>query len=188
MPSQPDNHIEEDIPVYLTGGLTPDQRRAFESHIAACPQCAAALEEAKTLETQMTAMFAGARPTEGFEDRIIQKFRKRGTRAGRPLIHPMVRKVASAVAAAVVLGGAGVVVTNGLNGAGPLARTVAWLDDSKRGELASDVTQAGRYVDTYRHDFGPNPVPYNDVLRYPTDWPDIKKGNDSSIVAGGRAQ
>src|SRR5947209_18754879 len=103
MPSQPDNHVEEDIPVYLADGLSPDERRAFESHVAACPQCAAALDQAKTLETRMTALFAPARPTQGFEDRIIQKFRTAGTRAGRPLVHPMVRKVAGGVAAPVAL-------------------------------------------------------------------------------------
>ena len=136
MTPQPDNHVEEDIPVYLTGGMSPDQRHAFESHIAACPQCAAALEEAKNLEDRMTAIFAGAQPSGGFEDRIIQKFRTSGSRAGRPLIHPMVRKVAGAVAAAVVLGGTGVVVTNALNGNGQGLR------------LSFDLKQIAR---SYRH-------------------------------------
>src|SRR5215831_9633731 len=131
MSQQPDNHVEEDIGVYLAGGMSPDQRRAFEGHVHGCPQCAAALEEAKNLEDRMTVMFAGARPGQGFEDRIIQKFRKRGTRSGPPVIHPMVRRVAVGVAAAIVLGGMGVAVNNSLNSSRSMG--IALLGESDRG-------------------------------------------------------
>jgi glycine cleavage system regulatory protein len=130
MTDQPESHVDEDIQVYLTGGLSPEQRRAFEAHVATCPTCAAALADARELETAMTAMFAGTRPGEGFEDRIIQKFRKTGSRAGRPLVHPAVRRVAVGVAAAIALAGTGVTISH-------------WLNASPRPITASNLHQLG---------------------------------------------
>src|SRR4051812_15669244 len=60
------------------------------------------------IDNLLTTLFEGARPDGTLEDRLVAAFR-----ATRPtlVIHPMVRKAAVGVAAAILLGGAGFTVT-----------------------------------------------------------------------------
>ncbi len=49
---------------YLDGALRPDERLQVESHVAGCPACAAALQEARQLKSQATKILTRARPVE----------------------------------------------------------------------------------------------------------------------------
>jgi autotransporter-associated beta strand protein len=99
-----ENHIVDDIPVYLTDGLFPVDREAFEAHVAQCSACAAALEDARAIDESLREMFASANPGLDFENRVITRFRQKTTRR---TVHPMVRRVAIGVAATLLMGSAG---------------------------------------------------------------------------------
>src|SRR3954471_16593922 len=93
---------------YLAHGLTDAERAAVDAHAASCPACAAAFEQAEAADRELDALFAADRPGRDFEDRLIAGVRK--SRA--PLaVHPIVRRAAVGVAAAILLGTAGFVVT-----------------------------------------------------------------------------
>jgi ACT domain-containing protein len=103
--TSPHSHVVDDIPVYLTGGLSAADREAFESHVAGCESCSAALADARAMDDSLQQMFAMAKPGEGFEDRMIARFRQQTTRR---TLHPFVRRAAIGVAAAILMGSAGV--------------------------------------------------------------------------------
>ncbi|HEV8377882.1 MAG TPA: DUF4349 domain-containing protein, partial [Tepidisphaeraceae bacterium] len=110
----------ERIAAYLSGGLEGAERSAFEQHRDACASCAAELERAQEADRMLAGIFADARPGGGFEDRIVKELRT----SHRPmsLPHPKVLKVASGVAAAIILGAVGfvgnhLIQTNQLPGA-----------------------------------------------------------------------
>jgi len=130
-------HVVEQIEAYLSDGLSPDERAAFEAHVAGCDECGNALAEAQEADAALRAMFRDARPAEAFEDRIIRNLRI--TRAPRrTLLHPMVRRTATAVAAAVLLTGAGVVVTASSEG----DRSLGWFS-AARHTVTSNLKQIG---------------------------------------------
>ena len=111
------SHIFDEIETYLAGGLPAPERLAFESHVASCPPCAAALDAARENDAQLRELFRGAHPAPGFEDKMIQKLRI----APRPklrLLNPMAIRSAAAIAAAVMLAGTGVAVSKVLDGGG----------------------------------------------------------------------
>src|SRR6476661_7928154 len=89
---------------YLAGGLADEERAAMASHAAGCPACAAWLEQAQAADRELQATFAADVPDERFEDRLVAAFRDAGPRM---VIHPMVRRAAVGVAAAILLGGVG---------------------------------------------------------------------------------
>src|SRR5262245_14394314 len=68
--------ILDNLPTYTAGGLDPDERGRFENHLAACPNCARALEQSQKLDQKLETLFAGIRPQPGLEDRVIQSLRK----------------------------------------------------------------------------------------------------------------
>ena len=115
MAQENSSHVVDQIEAYLAGGLPPDERGAFEAHLSDCTLCADALSDARTADEQLRVLFAGARPDGALEDRVIQRFRLR-RHLRRPLLHPMMIRSAAAVAAAVLLAGSGLAVTNMMNG------------------------------------------------------------------------
>jgi glycine cleavage system regulatory protein len=94
---------------YLAGGLTDAERAAVAAHAAACPACAAAMEQAEAADRELDELFAAARPGDGLEDRVIGRLR--AVRRPPMVLHPMVRRAAVGVAAAILLGGVGFAVT-----------------------------------------------------------------------------
>lgn len=125
----------EQIPAYLAGGLTAPERAALETHIAACPSCAAALHDAARADQFVKDLFSTAQPMAGFEDRVIQSLRQ--ARSRRILhLHPAVLRTASGIAAALVLGSVGYVAnnliqSNKLPGIAPFAMNVESSQRSK---------------------------------------------------------
>jgi hypothetical protein len=102
----PDLHttFDDNLALYLAGGLPAEETAQFESHAATCPDCAAKLADARKSDEAMRSLFAPLAPGQDFEDRLIAGLRK------PPVIrrlHPMVRLAASGVAAAIVLGAVG---------------------------------------------------------------------------------
>jgi len=111
------NHVFDQIEAYLADGLSPGERLAFESHAADCPTCARALAEARQADATLREVFAEARPAVDLEDRVIRGLRLR-RQAWGAAIHPMALRSAAAVAAAVLLTGTGLVVTNAMQRGG----------------------------------------------------------------------
>src|SRR6184192_4433655 len=115
----------ERIAAYLSGGLEGAERSRFEDHRDTCASCAAELQHAQDADAMLASLFANSRPEGGFEDRIVRELRA----IHRPmsLPHPMVLKVASGVAAAILLGAVGfagnyLIENNKLPGAAKVAR------------------------------------------------------------------
>ena len=110
----------QQIEVYLAGGLSDDDRAAMDAHAADCPACAAALAAARETDRAMQRFFAAARPDAGFEDRVIGRLRgeprRRKLPRALPSVHPLVRRAATGVAAAVLLGGVGYAAHRALDG------------------------------------------------------------------------
>jgi hypothetical protein len=156
-------HIFDEIETYLAGGLSALQRLAFESHIASCPACAAALNAAREDDAELRELFRGAHPAPGFEDKMIQKLRI----APRPklrLLNPMAIRSAAAIAAAVMLAGTGVAVSKVLDGGGS---NVALLTDAETNRSVQQGVSEDRWGEetlgrTHASDrlkfFGRNPV------------------------------
>jgi hypothetical protein len=94
---------------YLAGGLAGDERAAMDAHGAECPACAASLEQAQAADRELQDAFAADVPDERLEDRVIAAIRQ--SRGPRPIAHPLVRRAAVGVAAAILLGGVGFAVT-----------------------------------------------------------------------------
>ena len=114
MASNETAHVLELIEAYLAGGLGADGRAAFELHVQSCAACAAELAKARAADAELRSLFNAARPAAGFEDRIVQKLRS-APALRRPILHPMVRRVATGIAAAILVAGAGVVVSKSLD-------------------------------------------------------------------------
>jgi len=100
------NQWLERIAAHVAGGLEESERAELEAHVAVCAACAAGLAEAREQDRRLNELFAEVRPREGLEDRIVRGLRGRWWRR-LTLVHPMVRRVAAGVAAAVVLGAVG---------------------------------------------------------------------------------
>src|SRR6202034_543303 len=113
MNSQTSQHgwFTEQIAIYLTDGLSADERANFEAHAAECADCAAKLAWAKGEDESLRGLFAEIEPAPGFEDRVIQRLRTSGPRTfalSRPIrLHPAILRAAGAAAAIVVIGGLG---------------------------------------------------------------------------------
>jgi uncharacterized membrane protein len=68
------DHIwsQENIAAFVAGGLTPAEVVRLESHLADCPACTRAVEEARQLERRLAPLRFGADPGPALEDRIIR--------------------------------------------------------------------------------------------------------------------
>src|SRR5579885_2238673 len=69
--------ILENLATYLAGGLEPAERERLEQHTANCASCAAALDDARALDTAVSGLFIDTRPNAALEDRMIQTLRTR---------------------------------------------------------------------------------------------------------------
>src|SRR5258706_14050506 len=83
----------------------------------------------------LAGIFANAQPSGGFEDRIVKELRT--THRSMSLPHPMLLKVASGVAAAILLGAVGfigsyLIENNKLPGAAEVGRGQAVADVDRR--------------------------------------------------------
>lgn len=108
--------FDEQTAAYLAGGLAGEERRRFEAHAETCGDCGRKLAEASAADERLRRMFDEVQPSAGFEDAIIHRIRAGAAPAKswrlRPQLHPAVRRAATGVAAAILLGGFGYVGTS----------------------------------------------------------------------------
>lgn len=110
------SRFRDHLDAYLAGGLNDAEREAFEAHAAECPACGGALSEAAASDHSLRELFAHARPPADLEDRLVGALRS--ARPQMPMLHPMVRRAAIGVAAALLLGGFGYVASEAIDGGG----------------------------------------------------------------------
>lgn len=94
----------ENLSAYLAGGLAANERQRVENHVAACTECAQALQESRELEQMMDSLFTNARPDADLEARALAKLRQARMRRASIL------RFVAAAAAVLVLGLAGAAV------------------------------------------------------------------------------
>ena len=105
--------VLENLAVYVTGGLEPAERERLEQHTASCEPCAAALADARALDTSLAGLFAEARPNAALEDRLVQTLRTRAISGGLQM--PVPRWLAVAAAALLLTGATGIVASQVLD-------------------------------------------------------------------------
>lgn len=105
----------EMMPAYVMDGLDPADRASLESHLALCAACRQTLADITAADQSLAKLFQGVAPDVGFEDRVIGTLRT-GGRSPRLVIHPMVYRIGSGIAAALVLAGVGAAASGILDG------------------------------------------------------------------------
>ena len=110
------SEFREHLDAYLAGGLSPAEREAFDAHAARCDDCAGLLADAARRDEALRGLFADARPPADLEERLVDGLWGRTLRM--PILHPAVRRAATAVAAVLVLGGFGYVASNVIHDGG----------------------------------------------------------------------
>ena len=110
------NWAQERIATAAVGGLPADEAARLDAHAAACPDCAAALADARALDRGLDALFAPVRPGPAVDVRVVRKLRQEWTR--RTVLAGWHKKLAAGVAASVGLGltGAGASLLAGGDG------------------------------------------------------------------------
>lgn len=105
--------IHEHIAVYLTGGLSADERTAFDGHVNNCPECFDSLTEARESDRTMQRLLGPLTPPPpssanagDFETRLIQHLREKTMK--RSLIHPFARRIGIGAAACLAFAATGV--------------------------------------------------------------------------------
>src|SRR4051794_41031536 len=93
---------QENIAAFVAGGLDAAEGERLERHAAECAECAALLDEARTLDRGLGALFAAGRPGPTLEDRLIRTLRD--DEARRQLRWRGRRRLMLGAAAAVALG------------------------------------------------------------------------------------
>jgi hypothetical protein len=68
--------VRRNLAAYVTGGLAAAERKRLERHVAACPECAGALDEARSGDRALAALFADVQPGPGLEDETIRRLRQ----------------------------------------------------------------------------------------------------------------
>src|SRR5262245_36259792 len=94
--------VRRNLAAYVTGGLAAAERKRLERHVAACPECAPALDEARSGDRALAALFADVQPGPGLEDEAIRRLRQALPPPERWHLSRKVRALL-AVAAAVLL-------------------------------------------------------------------------------------
>jgi hypothetical protein len=110
--------IESWLAAAVHGQLSPDERRAFDEHLATCATCRALHAEELTMHTMIENTLRDARPDLALEQRIVSRFRRavpqrRGfTSAFANFFRWRATQVAAAAAVLLTLVQVGRVVTN----------------------------------------------------------------------------
>src|SRR5947209_20163604 len=103
--------VLKNLAAYVTGGLDPSARRRLERHTGRCADCTRALDEARAVDQELTALFADVRPGPALEDEAIRRLRQTIPLPARRRLSRKVRAVLVAAAALFVAAwGAGVSV------------------------------------------------------------------------------
>jgi hypothetical protein len=98
--------VRKNLAAYVAGGLNAASRGRLERHAAGCAECERALAEARSVDRELTALFADVRPGRALEEEAIRRLRQE---PALPSWRRLSRKVKAvlAVATAVLLAAAG---------------------------------------------------------------------------------
>lgn len=96
--------VQERAAAYLAGGLDAQEAERLEAHARDCPACGTVLADARRLDGGLSALFAGAHPDAGLEDRTVARLRTPASPAAWPSFNPRAKKWAVALAAMLLLG------------------------------------------------------------------------------------
>jgi len=102
--------VLENVASYLADGLDSAERESLEQHVASCPQCAEAVQQARSLDDTMRVLFADVQPDPALEDRMIQALRQSARPRWRPLL--VYRNLALGTAAVLLLGVLGAIIAD----------------------------------------------------------------------------
>ena len=159
-PIDPHAWFREHLDAFVAGGLPAEERQAIESHAAVCAACDAALTEARQADETMRKLFAPIAPSPDFEENLLMNLRT--ATAPRPLLHPAVVRAATGIAAAVMLGGFGLIGNRVLkDGKFPQLSLpnisipqMAWLPgaDAEKVRASSNLKQIGKGLPLYVND------------------------------------
>lgn len=94
--------VQENVATYLTDGLSPAEVERLEQHTASCTECAEAVQQARSFDNDMRALFLDVAPDPALEDRMIQALRVSSRPRWRP--SPLRRRLALSTAVALMLG------------------------------------------------------------------------------------
>src|SRR5262245_32985835 len=101
---------QEHVAAAVAGGLNTEEAERFDAHVRDCPECAAAVADARKLDRGLGTLFARVRPGPGLEDDVIRALR--ATRVRRRLVLSGWKpKLAFGVAASIGLGITGAMVS-----------------------------------------------------------------------------
>lgn len=96
--------MESAADLYVAGGLSADERREIDQHVATCASCAALLRDAREFSSWARGAIAPDAPPADIEERLITRFRASGQSKKRRLpVGKRFLKVTGSIAAAVGL-------------------------------------------------------------------------------------
>src|SRR4051794_25375450 len=96
--------MHDQLPAYFDGELDAVRGRAFENHLAACPDCTHALAALRELRTALRSESFRHRPPAGLEGRVRETLRQAAPAPFTARKWPARLAMAAAIAAAVLLG------------------------------------------------------------------------------------
>jgi anti-sigma-K factor RskA len=70
---------------YALGVLDPEERAAFEAHLAGCANCAKAVDEARAVVTQLAHLAPPIQPAKEVKERILREVQRETIAKARPL-------------------------------------------------------------------------------------------------------
>lgn len=198
MPHDTEQHdgFRENLAAYIAGGLSGDERARIEELAAADAARRNELEELMALDSSLKQSAGVAEIAAGLEARLAAAVE---AIKDRPPINPIVRRAAFAAAACLMLGGFGYVASQQMErGALPFWNVQGTGDLSQRGraialysnenklplrESTVDEVHAvlnrergfNSYLTKQLNQAEGKEIPYDEILRYPADWPDLSE-------------
>jgi hypothetical protein len=96
--------VHENLASYVADGLDSAERDRLERHIAECPECTSARDDAQALDRKLGQLFVDARPGPSLEDDLVQQLRQQRQRNLRFSRGVKVVWAAAAVALLAIIG------------------------------------------------------------------------------------
>ena len=82
------DQFREMVESYALGALDAEERASFEAHLAACAECAQAVEEARLVVSELAHLAPVTQPAKRVKERILQEVRSEGTVKTQPRVVP----------------------------------------------------------------------------------------------------
>ena len=79
------DQFREMVESYAIGALDPEERSAFEAHLAGCTECAKAVDEARLVVSELAHLAPPAQPAKHLRKRILEEVRNDAGAKTRPV-------------------------------------------------------------------------------------------------------